>query len=473
MKYLIIITCGLLLTLSGCKQLVEVPAPVTSINSDNIYSDDATAASVLTGIYTTISSKGISVGLSSTSLFLSLSADELGFFNTPNNVNFLPFYQNALTNNNLIGGNYWTNIYPLIFTANAAIEGLTGNQKLTPGVDRQLLGEAKFMRAFCYFYLVNIYGDVPLVTTTDYKANSLPSRTAKDKVYDQIVTDLIDAKGLLGDGYLDASVKNSTMDRLRPTTWAASALLARVYLFRGDWTDAESAASTVINNVALYSLDVPAKAFLSNSNEAIWQLQPVVSGQNTPDALLFIIPPTGPNNTNFVYLSQSLLDSFETGDQRMTTWVNKVTVPVGTVPTTYYYPYKYKVNLLGAPVSEYEMVLRLGEQFLIRSEARAQLGNLSGSADDLNAVRARAGLGGTSAATQPALLTAILHERQVELFTEWGHRWLDLKRTGKIDAVMSVATPAKGGTWDTQKQLFPIPLSELQANPNLVQNSGY
>jgi hypothetical protein len=61
----------------------------------------------------------------------------------------------------------------------------------------------------------------------------------------------------------------------------------------------------------------------------------------------------------------------------------------------------------------------------------------------------------------------------VELFTEMGHRWFDLRRTGKIDAVMSVVAPQKGGTWDATKQLLPIPASEIVLNSNLVQNPGY
>jgi hypothetical protein len=73
------------------------------------------------------------------------------------------------------------------------------------------------------------------------------------------------------------------------------------------------------------------------------------------------------------------------------------------------------------------------------------------------------------------MLSAILHERQVELFTEWGHRWFDLIRTKNATSVMSVVTPLKGGVWnnDGHQLLFPIPLSDLGKDPNLKQNSGY
>jgi hypothetical protein len=151
-----------------------------------------------------------------------------------------------------------------------------------------------------------------------------------------------------------------------------------------------------------------------------------------------------------------------------------VKTTVGGIATTYYYPYKYKVNTPGAPVTEYEMVLRLGEQYLIRAEAEANNSDTNDAVNDLNVIRKRAGLANYAGATdKSSLLTAILHERQVELFSEWGHRWLDLKRTSVVDVVMPIATPQKGGTWQSSKQLYPLPQADLQDDPNLVQNPGY
>ena len=85
----------------------------------------------------------------------------------------------------------------------------------------------------------------------------------------------------------------------------------------------------------------------------------------------------------------------------------------------------------------------------------------------------RAGLPETTPTTQREIEEAILHERKVELFTEWGHRWLDLKRTGAMDSVMTRVAGEKGTTWQPYFKLFPIPQYEIQQNPNLVQNPGY
>jgi hypothetical protein len=167
-------------------------------------------------------------------------------------------------------------------------------------------------------------------------------------------------------------------------------------------------------------------------------------------------------------MSPQLLASFEPGDLRMSNWVG-VDSSTGT---KYYYPFKYKVAT-GSTLTEYSMVIRLAEMFLIRAEARAWQNNITGGQADLNVIRARAGLPATTASTRQDLIDAILHERQVELFTEWGHRWLDLKRTGTIDQVMNIVTLQKGGSWVSNQQLYPIPAKEIQNNPNLSQNPGY
>ena len=126
------------------------------------------------------------------------------------------------------------------------------------------------------------------------------------------------------------------------------------------------------------------------------------------------------------------------------------------------------------------MVLRLAEQYLIRAEAEANLGDMVDATKDLNAVRARAGLGPSPTLTASSSLqqadSAILHERQVELFTEWGHRWFDLIRTGTVNTVLGSpgnVCQAKGGVWSSTSELFPIPESQILDDPNLGQNPGY
>jgi hypothetical protein len=163
-------------------------------------------------------------------------------------------------------------------------------------------------------------------------------------------------------------------------------------------------------------------------------------------------------------LTSFLIGAFETGDQRFQKWVG-VSV-VGS--QTFYYPYKYK-NKYAPPTIEDYMVLRLGEQYLIRAEAAAQLGNTGPALADLNQVRQRAGLTGSTAVTKDEILTAIMHERQTELFTEWGNRWLDLKRTGLASTVLG----AEKMGWNATDTLYPVPNTQRQLNYLLTQNPGY
>lgn len=456
---------------SGCRRLVEVNSPVTSTTDQNVYSSDATAIAAVTSIYVIMSQPGsFSTYNTGISYLAGLSADEFTLFGGVSDPSPNAYYKNRLS---VKTGGYelWNTIYPVIFTVNSALDGTSKSRSLTAVVRQQLIGEAKFIRAFCYFYLVNLYGDVPLVTGVDYVSNAKLPRSPKEQIWNQITADLTDARNLLKDNYPDASLINNTTERVRPTKWAANALLARTYLYTQRWDSAEVYTSSVINNSATYGLEGLDKVFLSNSKEAIWQLQPVDANiTNTLDAYLFIIPSTGPDSYFApVSLSPFVLNDFEEGDQRRINWVGSVTVDT----STYYYPFKYKANGIGVPVTEYLMVLRLAEQYLIRAEARTQLNNLTGALSDLNMVRHRAGLPDTTASSKLEILKLIMHERKIELFTEWGHRWMDLKRTGNVDPVMTQVTPFKGAAWNTNQQLYPIPLNDLQRDQSLVQNTGY
>jgi len=472
-QYKLLIMCGMSFAFvqSSCRKFVEVDAPVTSINSKNVYNTDVTAAAVLTGLYSNFDQDGFSISIVS-----ALAADELTLFGGSSSqaTDFVPFYLNRVTSTDLGIADFCKTFYPKIYVVNSAIEGLTSSQYLSASVKQQLLGEAYFMRAFYYFYLVNLFGDVPLALTTDYSVNGLLSRTSKDKVYQQIISDLERAQRLLSAQFLKSDAFSAyslgVEERVRPTKWAATALLARTYLYTGKWKNAEEQASAVINNSILFHLTPLNETFIKNNSEAIWQIQPVRSNLNTVDAATFILPDTGPGGSaSKIYLNNKLVNEFEFGDQRKNQWINSV--EIGEL--RYYYAYKYKIPANVPVVTEYSVVMRLAEQYLIRAEARTQQDNLEGANNDLNAIRTRAGLENVNINNKVNMLVSILHERRIELFTEWGHRWFDLKRTGNIDKVMSVASLEKGGIWDTNKQLYPFSASDLEKDPNLIQNPGY
>jgi starch-binding outer membrane protein, SusD/RagB family len=481
---------------TSCEKLVEVPPPPGQITEDFVFTTDASAISVLTDLYRVFNANPFqgANATGSISLFAGLSADEYKLNDGITDAKYFGYYYNALSQSGspIAGAEHWAPLYNLVFKCNAAIEGLSASKTLTLVIKQQLLGEAKFMRAFFYFYLVNMYGDVPLALTTDPEVSRFLARSPKAEIYDQIRTDLIEAKNLLSDNFLDATLLNTTVQRVRPTKWAAAALLARVYLYTEEWESAEAESSLIISNIGLFGLPSNLNdVFVKNSREAIWQIQPTDEKFNTLDAKVFIIPSTGPaagGSENPVQLSSFLKNSFELGDQRAVygNWIDTtIYKKTATSWDTIAYPFKYKVYLPNininnstgtANIQEYFMVLRLAEQYLIRAEARAQQQNISGAQFDLNAIRIRAGLGKATAADKTSLVTAIINERRHELFSEWAHRWFDLKRTGKIDELMTVVTPIKSaGTrnWQSYQQLYPLSKAELQKAPNLVQNPEY
>ncbi|WP_212005663.1 RagB/SusD family nutrient uptake outer membrane protein [Chitinophaga sp. HK235] len=458
---------------SSCKKFLDVGAPDTSMNAENVYQYDNTATAVLTGLYAKMMSGDFtSGGITSISLLTDLSADNLVLFDF-NKIDYLPYYQNSLSAdyfNAVLIGNYFINFYPRIYTINAAIEGVNKSQSLTPSVKQRVLGEAYFLRAFYYFYLVNIYGEIPLALTTDYTITGILPKSSTKQVYNQIYSDLQSSINLLDDNYVDASLIKTTTERVRPNKSTAIALLARAALFSNDYPTAESSATLLIDKKNLYDTLPLNQVFKKNSKETIWSLQPVKTGYNTDEGATFLLTSAPAAGTPKVfYASASLMKSFEQNDNRKSAWTGSVT----SGGITYPFAAKYKIDANTSSVSEYNIVFRISEQYLIRSEARAQQNNITGALSDLNIIRNRAGLPLFNTNDINQLKNAILKERRVELFTEWGHRWMDLKRSNTIDNVMSAEEISKGGNWATYKALYPIPNSEIIKDKNLTQNPGY
>jgi hypothetical protein len=465
-KYLIVFILLLgLNTFLSCKKLVEVGAPVNQLTTSSVFTNDNTAIAAQLAIYAQMQAVPWTIEATT-----ALSSDELANYSTPQSNTDL--YDNAL--NAQADGNslQWAQAYNFIYQENAIIENVQKATGITNNTKTLLIAEAQFVRAYWYFYLVGFYGDVPLITSTDYKKNSAMSRTPRSKVYQQILQDLRDAQLSLKNVYLDATDTAVTVDRVRPTTWAASALLARAYLYNGQYDSAEIQSTRVINNSVLFGLVPLNSVFLKNSNEAIWQIYPPSAAKSTYEGTYFILTgvPGGGSLSNCCAISPQLLSAFESGDNRKSSWINSYT----NGSKIWSFPYKYKDNGTNSSLREYSMVLRLGEQYLIRADARARQNKLNDAISDINAIRTRAGLAGLNPLlSQQQALSAIAHERQVELFME-GDRWFDLKRNGAIDSVMSVITPTKGGiAWNTNQQLYPIGTSELQNGVNLAQNLGY
>ncbi|MBS1565106.1 MAG: RagB/SusD family nutrient uptake outer membrane protein, partial [Bacteroidetes bacterium] len=424
------------------------------------FSDSATAMTAVAAAYSYPNGSAGDFGFSDGMLTViaGLSADETG--TTLTDANTVSIYNYTLNADNVIVPNLWNVPYSALYTVNAILKNVDASTTLSASFKKQILAEMKVLRALYYFNLVNQFGGVPLVTSTDQNVTATLPRATADEIYNQVLKDLTEAQQALPATYPSAG-------KARPNLYTATAFLAKVRLYRQEWQAAYDAANAVIgSNVYNVETDLN-NVFLDGSKEAIWQLPANYNNTNyyVNEAGLYIPYTTGV--TPSYPVTPWLMAAFEAGDQRSVKWITSAVVGA----QTYYYPYKYKNRQYTNPTTEDYMIFRLGEQYLIRAEAAAHLNNLSGALADLNKVRARAGLSASTASptSQTAILDAIMHERQTELFCEWGNRWFDLKRTGTAAAVLS----AEKSNWKQTVLLYPIPNSQIKLNYRLTQNPGY
>jgi starch-binding outer membrane protein, SusD/RagB family len=466
--------------LGSCKKFVVADPPVNSLGSAAVFSTDVSAVAAMTSVYMNMknTTAGITAGGQSIGFLTGMESDELKNYNTGNN-EYVQFYSNEINSQNTLVQSAWNEIYQQIHVVNVVLENLDKSSGITSGVVQQIRGEAKFMRAFLHFYAVNLFGKIPLVLSSDYRVNNVLSRSDIADVYTQVIKDLKEAQSDLTEGIVDGLGATATT-RVRPNKWAATALLARVYLYNSEWANAQAEAAK-FSGSTVYTFDNDFNnTFTITSREAIWQLQAIRTFLGNLDGIYYILSSDPGSTFSPVTLSPQLEEAFEPGDARYNNWVGKFT----SNGVDYFYPFKYKVGIENLEALEHTMVLRLAEQYLILAEAKIQQGNISDGIADLNVLRQHSRLAPTVDVPDPLpalptnlskedALKAVMHERQVELFTEWGHRWLDLKRTGEINTTMEDVAPAKNSTWNNYQSLWPIPATEINLNAKLTQNEGY
>lgn len=371
-------------------------------------------------------------------------------------------------------GAMWTNWYKAIGRATISID-YTENYGLTDqAYKNRLIGEAKFLRAYHYFFLVRAFGDVPLQHV------DLVNRVPKNEVYDYIEQDLLQAIEALPEksGY-------ASNDLGRATKGAAKALLSKVYLYQKDWQNAYDYADQVINS-GQYGLEsdyaVLWRASSENGTESIFEVQ--ARGQEIAHGVQQYSETQGARGTSgwgwgFNTPSQNLLDAFNAeGDvirrdatiifAGETLWDGRIVS--ASVENPMYNEKAYSSANAGAGDGDKNIrVLRLAEIYLIRAEAANELGNSAVAVSSLNMVRTRVNLPSVTTTVQGDLRTAIWKERRLELAFEHD-RWFDLVRTGQAPAAMA----ANGKTFEVGKhELFPIPNDQIIQTPAMTQNPGY
>ncbi|MCW3093424.1 MAG: RagB/SusD family nutrient uptake outer membrane protein [Ferruginibacter sp.] len=423
------------LSLVSCKKYLEVQ-PFDSVSDENTIFDKSSAESAVRGAYRSLASNNYGSAFQTTILLS--GGDVKSLNNAQTDLNTINY---DLRSDIAFLSTFWLNGYNTINRTNHIIEKvpLITDANLTAALRDQLLGEAYFIRALSYFDLGRLFGNVQIfLAPTKQVADKFGvKQSSQSQVYDQVIADLNKAESLLP----------ATIVRNRARKLTATALRARVYLYQKKYAEAEADANTVLANPN-YKLVKPF-ALAAGTPESVLELSYSVDAVNPGYALW--------NTSNRALEPKAVIhnllnDPTVGGGRKILSVANAAGQFIGGI-----FPTNTAANY----------VIRTAELYLVRAEARAQKStpDLTGAVSDLNEVRVRSGLTAiASVSNKEDVLLLIENERRVEFALE-PVRWFDLVRTGRAATVLNATNPAK--------YIFPIPASEILADPSLVQNPGY
>lgn len=441
----------LLPTFQSCEQFVEIDLPDDQINTEDVFKDIKTTKAALVNLYTSMREaqlfKGGSNGIN---LDLSKYTDDLDAFKESDQM-----YHNNISPSGSPSDLYWTRAFKNIYDINAFINGLTMSEYISENDKKVFLGDAYFLRALYYQKLTLLFGSIPYITSTDYKANTTVSKINTDVVLSLIEQDLKKARQLLPNEYRNP-------ERIYPNRAVSELLLAQNYLLQKQYVLAEQTAKAVIANPLFEMESDLNKVFKKQAESTLWQLSSNSNSNFAPtaDASTYIFTSLPP--TNYA-LSTNLVAIFDGKDLR-NSWIKEV--KDGTVSNFHAYKYKNKEN----NTDEYAIVFRIEEAYFVLMEALAYQNQIPEAVYYLNLIRQRASLDPLSEnLSKESFIDEMLNESRREFFTEGGHRFFDLKRNDRLHLLKMVKP-----NWQDKHALLPIPESETLLNPNLLpQNEGY
>lgn len=446
-----------ILQLTACDNLLDID-PDSSFPADGFYKTTADAEAGVNGIYDAAQS----VFRINFCYWGEGRADNV---QTAQSGEGLSLAQNNL--NETLSSASWDALYTMISRANYAIKYIPEIYAANDATGLQLLGQARALRALAYFYLVRVWGDVPLITEpyTSIAQDIFVTKTDEETVLDLIEEDLIFASQNCVDKF------SSNKDRIMFNKGGANGLLTQVYMWRHKYTEALETSELVLNN-SLYSLVTTMANWgaifsASYSSESIFEVAYSSTETNGLRTLYAI------GSYSIYTPSEKFKASFETGDLRQEYVYN---VALAEPKAIWKYLGKGVSDEVATASLQNIVLIRRADLMLLRAEALVSLGgtdNITEALSLLNTIRSRAGLTAfdteaDAIAMYGDLESAILHERSIELCFE-GHRWFDLVRTGRAIEVMGPIN----GISDETNLVWPISISSLNKNPNLDQNSFY
>ena len=432
--------------------------PRTSVTPETITSKDVEV--LLNGVYAALRDGGTSYWALG-SLVEDLSADNLLYRAT--------FYQhgeiddNAMLADNVLIQRYWLAPYTIIQRANDVLEVLANSSDLASDVKTRVEAEARFLRGYGYYRLVTLFGGVPIVTSRDPGENLIP-RDTEDAVWSYIIDDIKFAT--------TNARPHSSAGVYYVSQEAAKLVLARVYLIRGNNTEAKALADGLIASSSFGLVDAGSyngiwSVTAPNAQENIFVVSVTTNDNGVTYHGFFLRHPSMPGGGRAeLPVVPGLYNLYEASDIRRSV----ITHVPGAYTNPLYEYYCYKFQDPGDYTCKF-YIARIAEAYLISAEASYKLNASDPSVlTNINALRAKRG----ASALASVDLYDIINERRLELAFE-GTRWTDMKRTP------SASTPsksmalefleAKGRT--ANDLLYPIPTSARDVNPQLDQNPGY
>jgi hypothetical protein len=487
----------LILIAPGCNNLLE-PTPEGIIQLDQLFTTRDGIITAVDGSYAPL----INLYKGPIQQLTDLASDDVWTWRNELDPDLYIIQPNSTYNQNV-----WVPLFLGVTRANAVIDNLSNVTDFTdPAVKNAVEGQAKFIRAFYYFNLVRLFGDVPLITKQiKTRDDAEQPRTPIKDIYAQIKADLTDAIALLPATY----PASAGMEKGRPTTYAASALKALVHIELEEWEDVKAATAEIVKKGSLP--DLYASNFngtAENGPGAFFEVQYGGVAAATTSALgqswspasfaggASMLPTDDNMNGKGGGLSSGagIVQAFEPGDLRKTVnlagydLVNFLDASRPKGSLLYMNKYYNATDPRGLSTWNYPLI-RFSEILLTRAEALNEIGYVANgeALELLNQVRVKAGLrpiGTSEVLNQQALREAIRKERRVELAFE-GKRYFDLNRWGVLDTVIQkqmdflsrsfpdtrmITHPVTGKKYF----LYPIPANEFINNARLgEQNPGY
>lgn len=453
-SFLIVLLTNALL--QSCDNMLEVDLPANQIATEYVFNNLQSADAALASLYGNLRDNSpISGGAGGSGILLGNYTDDLDCYSPAGeSTGIRDLYLNIQNDSNAAVLGYWTAAYKEIYMSNAIIQGIEQSTGISEKDKGRIIGEAILIRSLIYYYLMQVFGDIPYTTSTDYTMNSSLSRMPTSDLKIRIKDDLITALSLIDDLYRNT-------ERIFPNKKVVQLVLAKIYMSDQQWGQAEALLGEILSS-PLYNLELDVnKVFLKSGSHILWQIKPKNANDPTQEIQSLYFVNAAPSR---YALSPSLISSFSVEDKRKQNWTAAVTVG----NNTWYRADKYKNRTTNA--TEYSIIFRIEEVYLMMSEVLAKQNKISQALPFINAIRGRAGLSAiNNNITADSLSNEILLENRREFFTEMGHRFLDLKQAGRLQYLVTDKP-----NWKSFSALWPLPQKELLLNPNLnPQNNGY